>query len=146
MRALWTDEVASYHGQHVHFDSVRCDPHPVNGRIPIHIGGVSPAAIRRAATYGDGYFPWVAPGKGFDLDETLRRTIRDVRDRAETLGRDPASIEMTVGGARTVEDAERYRALGADRLVIAIRARSVSEIADELGEFADTVIAKTTDL
>ena len=144
MRALWTQEVASYHGKYVNFDSVRCDPSPVNGQIPLHIGGISPAAIRRAATYGDGYFPFVAAG--LDLHETLGRTIASVRDAAETLGRDPASIEMTVGGARTVEQAEAFRALGADRLVIAIRADSVEGIADEVGAFGASVISETRDL
>ena len=61
------------------------------------------AAVRRAARYGDGYFPWVAPG--LDLHATLGEVIPAVRAEAEKLGRDPQSIEMTVGGARTVAEA-----------------------------------------
>ncbi len=33
MRALWTEDVAAYHGEHVRFDSVRCDPRPPRGTI-----------------------------------------------------------------------------------------------------------------
>ena len=40
---------STYHGEYVQFDQVRCDPSPVNGTVPIHIGGASPAALRRAA-------------------------------------------------------------------------------------------------
>jgi probable F420-dependent oxidoreductase len=144
MRALWTEEVASYHGRHVDFANVRCDPKPPAGSIPLHIGGASPAAVRRAAKYGDGYFPWVGPG--LDLHETVSRVIRGVRDEAEAIGRDPAAIEMTVGGARTVPEAEKLAQLGADRLVIAVRAKSSDDVRRELTAFGTEVIAPTREL
>ena len=127
MRALWQCEVTTYQGEHVRFDAVRCDPSPVNGTIPLHVGGASPAAVRRAARYGDGYFPWVGPG--LDVAATLRRVIGDVRTEAEQIGRHPDEIEYTVGGARTVEQAEHMAELGVDRLVIAIRAKELPECA-----------------
>ena len=117
MRALWQTEVATYHGEHVSFDQVRCDPSPTRGTVPLHVGGASPAAIRRAAKYGDGYFPWVGPA--LDLHSTLRQVIRDVRAEAERIGRDPDEIEYTVGGARTIAEAEQMAELGVNRLVIA---------------------------
>lgn len=144
MRALWEDEVATYHGEHVRFVEVRCDPRPFNGTVPLHIGGASAAAIRRAAKYGDGYFPWVGPG--LDLHATLRQVISDVRAAAEQQGRDPDGIEYTVGGARTVAEAEQLAALGVDRLVIAVRAKDISAVVDELSTFGEQVIAPTADL
>jgi probable F420-dependent oxidoreductase len=144
MRALWSEDVATYRGQYVDFENVRCDPHPANGSVPLHIGGASPAAIRRAAKYGDGYFPWVGPG--LDLHETLGHVIPGVRAAAEELGRDPSSIEMTVGGARTVAEAERLAALGVDRLVIAVRSKDTDAVGEELARFGEDVIAPTRDL
>jgi alkanesulfonate monooxygenase SsuD/methylene tetrahydromethanopterin reductase-like flavin-dependent oxidoreductase (luciferase family) len=144
MRTLWTEEVATYQGKYVRFEAIRCDPRPTNGSVPLHIGGASPAAIRRAAKYGDGYFPWVGPG--LDLHETLGRVVSGVRSAAEDLGRDPSSIEITVGGARTVAEAERLVALGVDRLVIAVRSKETNEVADELAQFGQTVIGPTRDL
>jgi probable F420-dependent oxidoreductase len=144
MRALWTDEVATYHGRHVHFDRVRCDPKPASGSIPLHIGGASAAAVRRAATYGDGYFPYVRPG--LDLHATLSRLIGAVRREAEAVGRDPASIEITVGGARTIPEAAKLAQLGVDRLVIAVRAKSADDVREELAAFGTNVIAPTRDL
>ena len=143
LRALWQHDVATFHGRYVSFDAVRCDPSPANGTVPLHIGGASPAAVRRAARYGDGYFPWVDPD--LDLYETLGRVIPAVRAEAERLGRDPSAIEMTVGGARTVAEAERMAALGVDRLTIAIRAKDLEAVRDELGALGE-VVAATRDL
>jgi hypothetical protein len=53
---------------------------------------------------------------------------------------------MTVGGARTVAEAERLAALGVDRLVIAVRSREVDAMRDELATFAAEVIEPTRDL
>lgn len=144
MRALWTEEVATYRGAHVSFANVRCDPSPVHGTIPLHIGGTSNAALRRAARYGDGYFPWVDPDQ--DLDATLSRVIQHVRRDAEDLGRDPGAIEMTGGGARTVAEAERFAAIGIDRLVIAVHAKEPDAVEDELLGFGEQVIHPTRDL
>jgi len=144
IRTLWTEEVATYQGTYIRFENVRCDPRPANGSVPLHIGGASPAAIHRAARLGDGYFPWVGPG--LDLHETLGHVIPGVRAAAEELGRDPSSIEMTVGGARTVAEAERLAALGVDRLVVAVRSKEMNAVGDELAQFAQEVIAPTRDL
>jgi probable F420-dependent oxidoreductase len=144
MRTLWQSEVATYHGEHVNFDQVRCDPSPTRGTVPLHVGGASPAAIRRAAKYGDGYFPWVGPE--LDLHSTLRQVIRDVRAEAERIGRDADEIEYTVGGARTIIEAQQMAELGVNRLVIAIRAKEIGEVEDELARFGDDVIAATRDL
>jgi probable F420-dependent oxidoreductase len=143
VRTLWQEEVATYHGEYVNFHDVRCDPSPVNGTVPLHIGGASPAAVRRAARYGDGYFPWVGPA--LDLYETLGNVIPSVREEAERLGRDPGSIEMTVGGARTVADAERMAGLGVDRITVALRSKELDDLEDELGVLSD-VIRETRDL
>jgi probable F420-dependent oxidoreductase len=144
LRALWTDAVASYDGRHVRFANVRCDPKPPGGSIPLHVGGISLAARRRAARSGDGYFPWVGPG--LDLHDTLARVIRSVRDEAEAMGRDPASIEMTAGGARTVAEAERLAQLGVDRLVIAVRGKALDDVHRELDAFHADVLVPTREL
>jgi probable F420-dependent oxidoreductase len=144
MRVLWQQEVATYHGTYVSFDNVRSDPSPFHGTVPLHIGGASPAAVRRAAKHGDGYFPWVGPG--LDLHATLGQVIPAVRAEAEKLGRDPQSIEMTVGGARTVAEAEVMAKLGVNRLTIAIRSRETEAVRDELGAFGQDVIEATRDL
>ena len=52
MRALWDDDHASYEGQHFSFSGASSNPKPFDGRIPIHIGGHSSVAARRAGRLG----------------------------------------------------------------------------------------------
>jgi len=144
IRTLWTVEVATYHGKYVNFDDVRCDPRPTNGTIPFHIGGGSPAALRRAAKYGDGYFPFITPDR--DPYEGLTEVLAGVRSEAEKIGRDPSALEITVGGARTVEAAEKFKGLGVDRLTIALRSKEIEELRDELGNLGETLVSPTRDL
>src|SRR5580658_382607 len=61
LRALWSEGAASFHGKHFNFGPVKCYPKPVQkGGVPIHVGGHSPAAAKRAGRYGDGFFPALA--------------------------------------------------------------------------------------
>ena len=92
MRALWTEDKASYHGDFVNFDDCIMRPRPTNGSIPVHVGGHTDIAARRAGRLGDGYFP----GKG--SHEELARVFDIVRTTAREHGRDPDAIEMTTGG------------------------------------------------
>lgn len=60
LRALWTQEQASFHGKYWQFTDLEMRPKPVQpGGPPIIVGGRSEAAIRRAALLGDGYMPYL---------------------------------------------------------------------------------------
>ncbi len=144
IRKLWRDDVATFSGEHVRFDQVECRPWPVNRSIPLHVGGTSDAAVRRAARTGDGYFPFVFPGE--DITVLLPEVIERVRRQAVEFGRDPEAIEITSGGARTVDEAKWYAEVGVDRITIAVRASTIPDMRDELHRFADEVITNTIDV
>jgi probable F420-dependent oxidoreductase len=57
--ALWSSDgdAVDHHGEFWSFDDVRFGPAPVGGRVPVWVGGNAPAALRRAARYGDGWHP-----------------------------------------------------------------------------------------
>ena len=59
MRLLWDDhpDGASFHGEFFDFDHAMCYPETRRKRVPIHIGGHSRAAARRAGRIGDGFQP-----------------------------------------------------------------------------------------
>jgi probable F420-dependent oxidoreductase len=80
MRALWAGPHAEFHGEFVDFDPATCSPRPVNGSIPVIVGGDSDAAIRRAVRIADGYFP----GEGdFDRLEALIGRVRRAAEAAD---------------------------------------------------------------
>jgi probable F420-dependent oxidoreductase len=116
MRALWQGPHAEFHGDFVDFDPATCSPRPVNGSIPIIVGGDSDAAISRAVRIADGYFP----GEG--NIEQLSALLTRVRQAAEKAGRDPKSIEFSAmfGSqiANPEEGVEQMASIGVDRIMI----------------------------
>jgi probable F420-dependent oxidoreductase len=144
MRVLWRDDVASYKGEYVQFDQVECRPWPVRRSIPLFIGGDSDAAIRRAASSGDGYFPFIFPGH--DPHQELPTLLERVRTETREAGRDPDSLEFTSGGARTPDDAKFYADIGIHRMTVAIRSHTIPEMREEVARLGDELIAPTVDL
>ena len=120
LRALWADrpQGASFHGEFFNFDDVMSYPKPAAGdRLPIHIGGHSRAAARRAGRLGDGFQPLGVTGP------QLASLISLMRDEASAAGRDPAALQVSLGHAVNKIDAERADGLidqGADRIVLAM--------------------------
>lgn len=141
MRALWSGPHAEYHGEFVDFDPVTCSPRPVNGNIPVIVGGDSPAAIRRAANIADGYFP----GEG-DA-ERLGQLIQKVKQATEDAGRDPAQLEINaMFGAQFVDPAaglEQMANLGVDRVMVPAFFFAGPGGMDRLSEFAEKFVSKS---
>jgi probable F420-dependent oxidoreductase len=138
MRALWAGPHASFHGEFVNFEPVTCSPRPVNGNIPIVVGGDSEAAIQRVARIADGYFP----GEG-DA-QRLAELIRRVREAAERAGRDPASIAINAMFGQQMADpvagAEQLAELGVDRAMLPAFFFAGPGGLDRLAEFGERVV------
>jgi len=140
LRALWSQDRASFHDEFVDFDDCISLPKPPNGTVPVHIGGHSEAAARRAGRLGDGFFP----GKG--RHEDLVHLIAVMRQAAEEAGRDPDAIEITVPGAGLFKpdheaELERLASLGAHRAVIAPLAYDADSAEEAYAAFAERIIA-----
>lgn len=120
LRALWAhgSSGVSHHGEFFDFDDVVCSPKPLLGAgLPIHIGGHSVAAARRAGRRGDGFQPLGVAGA------ELAALLAELRAEARRAGRDPAAVEVSLGHAVTRIDAERAAKLaaqGAHRVVLAM--------------------------
>ena len=137
MKVLWRDPIASYSGKYVSFDQVKCNPRPVQkSGIPIHIGGHSKAAARRAGRLGDGFLP--LGGSISDLGELWKIVEASARE----AGRDPSQIELTYSGATTHDMALEIEQAGAQRMLIASIEPDLEAAKRSLGEFSEQVIAK----
>ena len=126
MRALWTEDCATFQGEFVDFENVYCRPRPTQPSVPIIVGGDTEPAARRAGRLGDGYFP--ARGAPTELIELARRT-------AEEHGRDPEAIEITTSMPADPGDLPELAARGVDRVLV-----PVSSVAGQ-----DTMIASPDD-
>lgn len=105
MKAIWTEDVASYAGEFVNFDRIWSWPKPIQTpHPPILIGGNGPRAEERVLRYGDEWLP--------EPEEGLYARIRAFRDR--TSAGDP--VPVTVYGAKP-EDVSMYEDAGAHRCV-----------------------------
>jgi len=111
LRALWSMDVPSYEGRFVRFKDAFMRPKPVNGTVPIIIGGHSKAAARRAGRLADGFFP--ARGASPEL-------LALVRQSAEEAGRDPASVEITASMPDDPETLPAMAAAGIGRVLIPV--------------------------
>jgi probable F420-dependent oxidoreductase len=138
LHALWRDDPSNYHGRHFNFSGVASFPKPVqNGGIPIHVGGHSPAAVRRAARFGVGFFP--ALGEPEKLRELFDLLTRECKDR----GRRIEEIELSCLGKARAEMIRAYENLGISRVVVTPPALDREGITRGLEKIANEFIARS---
>lgn len=95
MRAIWTRDEASYHGEHVRFDRIWSWPKPAQRPYPpILVGGNGPTVLDRVLAFGDAWFPNHAPEGILDRAQELReRADRPVELMVMGVPADPAVLE-----------------------------------------------------
>ena len=122
---LWFEEDVSYIGEFFRYDHVTISPRPVNGRIPLWIGGSSEKAIERTAKYGTG---WLG---GIETPEQSAKIILGIKEALKKTGRSidadhyGASFSFRFGNkeelisrialkrlSNKVEDPSRYMVIG----------------------------------
>jgi probable F420-dependent oxidoreductase len=138
MRSLWKDEPTPFEGRYFRWAALESNPKPVQRPgVPIVVGGHTEGAARRAARYGDGFFPGVAE------PEKLAALFAVLKDECRKIGRNPAEIELTAGTGRLDRDAvRRYEDLGIARLTIPPPGFDDEAIRKGLHEVAGRVIAR----
>jgi len=114
IRSLWKDEAAPFAGKFFRWEKLESHPKPQQKPgVPIVVGGHTELAARRAARYGDGFFPGVIE------EEKLVRLLGVMRDECKKVGRDPATIEITSGrAAPSADSVKELEDLGVSRFMV----------------------------
>lgn len=162
IQEIWSREHASFSGQFYEFQDLAFFPKPMQQpRIPIWVGGEGAAAHRRAARYGDAWFPYfvdVTPAE-------LELGYREVRRGAEALGRNPDQVllaccrpievtphpvpqnERLLCGSpeQLVEALKAYQAIGVKHLALQFMTPRWPDRVLQIARFAEEVMPQLRD-
>ncbi|SNR78990.1 probable F420-dependent oxidoreductase, Rv2161c family [Actinomadura mexicana] len=136
LRLLWAgdDEGVSFDGEFFSFENLCSFPKPFGGTgLPIHVGGSSPAAARRAGRHGDGFFP----GGSLTPDQRAAQ-LELARSAASEADRDPAALEYTRWGSMDMseERVEEFARHGVTRIVVSATAPDLEQQREQMSAFA----------
>ncbi|HQT78980.1 MAG: LLM class F420-dependent oxidoreductase [Rhodospirillales bacterium 20-64-7] len=134
MKALWTQDEASFTGEFVKFEPVWSYPKPAQRpHPPILLGGETDHTLKRVIAYCDG---WLPRAYGFDPVQGVKR----LHDMARQAGRDPSTLQVTVFGApANATTLGSYREAGIQRGLLAIPDVGRDEILRLLDQHAPLV-------
>lgn len=137
MKAIWTQDAAEYHGEFVNFDPIAAWPKPVQKpHPPILVGGAFPYSARRAVRYGDGWMPQATKANPTPLTELIPR----FRQMVAEAGRDPAAMDISIGGQPPDIDLIRhYQDLGVNRVSTSLESDKADKILPILDSWADII-------
>jgi probable F420-dependent oxidoreductase len=132
MRAIWTHEVAEYHGDHVDFAPLWQWPKPPTP-IPVLLAGWGPTIIDRVLDHADGWLP--IGGRGGELADR----VVELRSRAADAGRGRPSVTVYQPGPRA-EQVAAYAAAGVDRVLCALPAEASADTVARVDRYARDLV------
>ncbi|MFT6393017.1 MAG: putative F420-dependent oxidoreductase [Ilumatobacter sp.] len=136
MKQLWTQDEASFDGEHVQFSSSWAWPKPTqDGGPPIILGGnAGPKTAAHIAEFCDG---WMPIGGRHPLEKWQL-----IVEACEAIGRDPETIERGVFGALPSEEKlTEMASAGISRGVLGLPQGPRDEVMAKLDEYAPLVAA-----
>ena len=105
IKAMWTEEQATFTGRYHRVIQARCEPRP-DPLPPVMVGAFKPKMLRLTAKYADW---WNVSSTGV---EGYRRMAEECERACADIGRDPATLRRSWGGgcacAPTQEEAEVF--------------------------------------
>jgi probable F420-dependent oxidoreductase len=136
LQRLFTEEVVEHEGEFFHFQPVGFLPKPAQQPWPpMHIGGDSPAAVRRAATFGDGWIPMQ------QSLATLPVNVARVQSLRAEAGRS-GPFQVTLGARiESVDDVRRWEDAGATRLLVTPY-ENPRQASEGMQRFGEEIIAR----
>ena len=138
-RDLWTEEAPHFEGNWVKYGGISFAPKPVQKpHPPIWVGGESGPSLRRAARFGDAWYPIGSNSKHLlDTLPRYRAGIARLRRWTAEAGREPASVALTYRVKRYGEAVPAKASDGERRLF----SGSTAEIIADLRALRDLGVA-----
>ncbi len=134
MKAIWTQEAASYHGRHVDFERIWSWPKPAQRpHPPIIVGGNGERVLDRVIAYGDEWMP-----NRIESVEELGRRIERLAGMASEAGRPVPKVGLYAAPAKP-DEAERYAAVGVGRYVFFVPPVARDDAEERLDHLAGIV-------
>lgn len=136
---LWSESVVEHHGEFFNFDPVMFEPKPLQTPYPpLHIGGDGPAALRRAATVGNG---WIPMNHSVDQIAASAAVIARQRTKAGVAG----EVEITLSARESgLDDLRQLADVGVGRALVKPWLRS-GDALDGIKRFADEILPTIVD-
>jgi probable F420-dependent oxidoreductase len=126
LRNLWCEDPSSYEGTYYTLPACSFFPKPVQDpHPPVHVGGESDAALRRTATFGQGWHTFNR------TPDEMAAPLARLGELLEERGRSTSDITVTVCPYfRPFEahDIERYHEAGADAVAVLVFAASTEDV------------------
>ena len=137
LRALWTEDQVTAEVGDERIVAAGLLPLPSQRPIPIWIGAMAPAALRRVGRLADGWFPMTLPGHGLEEGWAL------ITQAADEAGRDSSALGMegqvpAIRGdvERSVTLIERWIDAGATHLSLSTLNQGLSGLDEHLEALA----------
>ncbi|WP_331448134.1 LLM class F420-dependent oxidoreductase [Streptomyces xanthochromogenes] len=157
--ALGPEEYPSFRGERFAFEGLGQRPRPAQRRVPIWVGGSSPAAVRRAALRGDGWLPQGDPRSALPSQIAKLKALREQAGIVDPITVGAITEVLYVGdpgwdtGRRALtgkpevlaESLRAYRAMGVDQIQVRFRSRSRAELVEQMGVFGAEVAPHLND-
>ncbi|MFI8966572.1 TIGR03619 family F420-dependent LLM class oxidoreductase [Streptomyces sp. NPDC053493] len=156
--ALGPEEYPEHSGPRFSFRDLGQLPRPAQDRVPVWVGGSSPAAVRRAALKGDGWLPQGDPRDRLPGQIARLRRLREEAGIEAPLTVGAITEALYVGepgwdtGRRTLsgkpevlaESLRAYGEMGVHQIQVRFRSRSRTELTDQMAAFAAEVAVHLT--
>ena len=130
MKAIWSEDEASYAGRYVNFERIWCWPKPLQRpHPPVLVGGSGPHVLDRVLAYGDEWMP------NRVKEEEIIPRFEELARRSSEAGREPIPITLA-GMTRDPKRIERFERAGVHRSVFWLPATNREEVEEAFDRYA----------
>lgn len=133
MKAIWTEDEASYAGEFVNFEKIWSWPKPITKpHPPVIVGGNGERTLERVVRYGD---EWMPLGRG---DADYKDRITELEDLAAKAGRGRIPVGIFIAPTQP-EKLAVIREQGVDRAIFMVPSAKEDEVMPKLDRLTELV-------